>query len=134
MGRGLRRRTRTPVAPGLGARIRQRRRELGLTQTQLAGQTLSRAYVGQVERGIARPSFDALTHIAERLGTTALDLGVASTPSAPTALSATTDALALYRAALATATPEERDLIKHAEWILSAVLANLSRLTSPEAR
>jgi transcriptional regulator with XRE-family HTH domain len=50
----------------LGAIIRARRRELGLTQTQL-GDPLTKGFVSEVERGRSLPSLAALVHLAERL-------------------------------------------------------------------
>ena len=52
----------------IGAELRRRRRERGLTQTALAG-PLTRSFVCQVERGRAMPSIAALALLAERLGT-----------------------------------------------------------------
>lgn len=51
----------------LGAAIRARRRELGLTQTQL-GQPLTKGFVSEVERGRSLPSLAALVLMADRLG------------------------------------------------------------------
>lgn len=53
-------------ARNLGAVIRARRRELGLTQTQL-GQPLTKGFVSEVERGRSLPSLGALVLMAERL-------------------------------------------------------------------
>jgi DNA-binding XRE family transcriptional regulator len=50
----------------LGAAIRARRRELGLTQTQL-GQPLTKGFVSEVERGRSLPSLAALVLMADRL-------------------------------------------------------------------
>ena len=50
----------------LGAAIRSRRRELGLTQTQL-GQPLTKGFVSEVERGRSLPSLAALVLMADRL-------------------------------------------------------------------
>lgn len=55
----------------LGAAIRARRRELGLTLVQLASESdLSHPFLSQVERGQARPSMLSLYRIATALGTT----------------------------------------------------------------
>ena len=61
---------RTPssrAAEQLGVRIRQARRELGMTLSTLAGSDLSRAFVNQIELGRARPSMRTLQIIAARL-------------------------------------------------------------------
>lgn len=56
----------------MGESIRGRRRSLGLNITELAGLSgLSRPFVSQVERGLARPSMRSLTALANALGTTA---------------------------------------------------------------
>ena len=51
----------------LGERIRTRRKELGLTQTQLGGADVSKAFISLVEKGRARPSLHTLGLLAERL-------------------------------------------------------------------
>lgn len=135
MGRGTGRRKpwrkgRTPVAPGLGDRIREMREQLGLTQEQVGDGVVSGAYIGQVERGATHPSLGALMHIAERLGTTAVALGVAGSLSSPTPFRATTEAMALLGAAAETATDGERELIRHAEWMLAALLRDLSTVNA----
>lgn len=54
----------------LGKRIRSARAAAGLTQAQLAAEEASTAYISRIEDGQRRPSFDLLTRIADRLGTT----------------------------------------------------------------
>ena len=54
----------------LGSRIRQLRREQGLTQASLGGEQLSESYVSLIESGRRAPSDEALSYIAERLGCT----------------------------------------------------------------
>jgi tetratricopeptide (TPR) repeat protein len=53
---------------GVGEQIRRLRRQAGLSQQQLAGGELSRAFICMVERGKARPSPASLQLIAVRLG------------------------------------------------------------------
>lgn len=135
MGRGTGRRKawrkgRMPTAPGLGERVRALREDLGLTQEALGGGVLSGAYISQVERGATRPSVGALTHIAERLGTTAVALGVAGQAAAPSPFRATVEALAVLRAASAAASPDEQEALGHAIWNLTALLSDLSALGS----
>jgi transcriptional regulator with XRE-family HTH domain len=63
----------------LGSAIRARRRLLGLTLVDVAGQAgLSHPFLSQLERGLARPSMRSLTSIASTLGTTAQALMAAS--------------------------------------------------------
>ncbi|MGO9207367.1 MAG: helix-turn-helix domain-containing protein [Candidatus Limnocylindrales bacterium] len=52
----------------LGSRIRDRRRALGLTQTEL-GEPLTKGFVSAVERGRSLPSLAAVCLFALRLGT-----------------------------------------------------------------
>ena len=52
----------------LPERLRQARKEAGLTQAELGGEMLSRQAVSQFELGQAQPSLDALAIIAERTG------------------------------------------------------------------
>lgn len=52
----------------LGELIRARRQELNLTQSDIAGDDLSTAYISQVERGMLKPSYKALRIISRRLG------------------------------------------------------------------
>ncbi len=51
----------------LGERIRARRKELGLTQSQLGGGTLTKGFISLVEKGRARPSIETLVLLAQRL-------------------------------------------------------------------
>ncbi len=52
----------------IGRAIRQRRRELGLTQSEL-GHPLTKGFVSEVERGRSLPSLPALAFLASRLDT-----------------------------------------------------------------
>ncbi|HSK26068.1 MAG TPA: helix-turn-helix domain-containing protein [Jiangellales bacterium] len=52
----------------MGERIRTRRRELGLSQADVAGDVLSASYVSLVESDKRHPTDAALGHLAERLG------------------------------------------------------------------
>jgi transcriptional regulator with XRE-family HTH domain len=56
---------------GLGGRLRSRRRELGLSQADLAGQDLSASYVSLLEAGKRAPTDDVIATLADRLGVTA---------------------------------------------------------------
>ena len=51
----------------LGAKLRQARLELGLSQRQLCGDVITRNMLSQIENGSARPSMDTLTYLAGRL-------------------------------------------------------------------
>jgi tetratricopeptide (TPR) repeat protein len=51
----------------LGGRVRDLRRERGLTQEQLAGDRCTKEYVSQIERGVARPTQATILWLAEQL-------------------------------------------------------------------
>ncbi|MBI4277249.1 MAG: tetratricopeptide repeat protein [Armatimonadetes bacterium] len=52
----------------LGQRIREARKQLGMTQAQLAEPDLTKGFISLVETGRARPSLKSLEQIAQRLG------------------------------------------------------------------
>ena len=52
----------------LGERVRAARRELGMSQAQLAGEELTKGFISQIESGLVRPSVRSLQIIATRLG------------------------------------------------------------------
>lgn len=54
----------------LGAKIKAARLEMGLSQRQLCGDTITRNMLSLIENGFARPSMDTLTCLAVRLGKT----------------------------------------------------------------
>jgi transcriptional regulator with XRE-family HTH domain len=57
------------IRKNLGARIREERRQLGLSQEGLATAAgLDRTYVGGVERGERNPSLESIAAIASALG------------------------------------------------------------------
>jgi len=58
------------IVASVGERIRQRRVELGLTQSQLGDRRYSKGYVSLVECGKLPPSRDALLHFAAQLDRT----------------------------------------------------------------
>ena len=51
----------------LGQRIRSRRKELGLTQSQLGGEELTKGFISLIERGRTKPSIETLILLAGRL-------------------------------------------------------------------
>lgn len=52
----------------IGSRVRRRRKELGLTQEQLAEMAaISTPFLGHIERGTRKCSVETLVHIAEAL-------------------------------------------------------------------
>jgi transcriptional regulator with XRE-family HTH domain len=55
-------------ADGFGSRLRSLRRELGLSQAQLAGDAMSLSYVSHLEAGRRSPSRQAVQHLAQALG------------------------------------------------------------------
>ena len=54
----------------LGEKLKAARLELGLSQRQLCGDTITRNMLSQIENGSARPSMDTLAYLASRLGKT----------------------------------------------------------------
>lgn len=56
------------VASALGEKVRTARRQLGLSQAQLAGDELTKGFISQLESGLVRPSIRSLQLIAGRLG------------------------------------------------------------------
>lgn len=52
----------------IGARIFQRRIELGISQAELGGDKYTKSFVSQIEKGTVWPSLPALAYFAERLG------------------------------------------------------------------
>jgi tetratricopeptide (TPR) repeat protein len=59
---------RPKVTSVLGERVRSARRQLGLSQAQLAGEELTKGFISQLESGLVRPSIRSLQLIAGRLG------------------------------------------------------------------
>jgi len=55
-------------AARIGARIKKRRVELGLTQADVGEPELTSAYISLIESGARRPSPETIAHIADRLG------------------------------------------------------------------
>ncbi len=55
-------------AAAIGARVRERRLELGLSQRALSEPGLSYAYISRVENGARLPSVKALRKLAPKLG------------------------------------------------------------------
>ena len=59
----------------LGEAIRDRRKEVGLTQEKLAEKSnLSTIFISRVERGVESPSIDNLVRIAKGLGVQVRDI------------------------------------------------------------
>lgn len=59
----------------LGKRVRALRREMGISQEELAFRAeIDRTYISQIERGIGNPSLLVLFKIGGVLGVTVLDL------------------------------------------------------------
>ena len=67
MGRKARNGDYDATSVDVGNRIRTRRHGRGLTLKELGGECgLSHPFLSQVERGLARPSLETLTAIADR--------------------------------------------------------------------
>jgi tetratricopeptide (TPR) repeat protein len=67
MGRHPSRRHVTPEQAPVGPRIRQRRRELDMTQSDLGGSEYTKSFISQLEGGYADPSLDTLRFLGRRL-------------------------------------------------------------------
>ncbi|HEY7199389.1 MAG TPA: helix-turn-helix transcriptional regulator [Candidatus Dormibacteraeota bacterium] len=63
-----RRGRRGPGIPIIPSRVRLARTERGLSLADLAGSEVSRAFIHQLEQGLARPSLEILELIAQRTG------------------------------------------------------------------
>jgi transcriptional regulator with XRE-family HTH domain len=71
---------------GLGRMVREKRKEQGLSQAELAQRAgLNRPYVSDVERGTRNVSLDSICKLANALGMTLAELfsGWAETTKAP---------------------------------------------------
>jgi tetratricopeptide (TPR) repeat protein len=62
------------TASGIGGRVRAARTAAGWTQSQLAGERFSKAYISALENGLVQPSMAALAYLAGRLGTSSAAL------------------------------------------------------------
>lgn len=59
----------------LGQKIKQRRKEIGLTQQQLADKmNISLNFMGKIEVAFSKPSLDTLIELSKALNTTVSDL------------------------------------------------------------
>src|SRR4030081_1813647 len=67
-GGTTRRGRRGPGVPIIPGRIRQARTERGLSLAELAGTEVSRAFIHQLEQGLAQPTLQILEMIAQRTG------------------------------------------------------------------
>jgi len=68
------------LAHAIGGRIKQARLASGLTQSALAGDRYTKAYISALEHGLAKPSMAALNYLSPRLGTTSASLIADSDP------------------------------------------------------
>lgn len=62
------------LARAIGGRIKRARLAAGLTQSALAGERYTKAYISALEHGLAKPSMAALSYLSPRLGTTSATL------------------------------------------------------------
>jgi len=62
------------LARAIGGRIKRARSAAGLTQSALAGDRYTKAYISALEHGLAKPSMAALNYLSPRLGTTSATL------------------------------------------------------------
>jgi len=52
----------------IGEKIKKLRNNLGMTQSALCGDFITRNMLSQIENGVAKPSIDTITYIADKLG------------------------------------------------------------------
>lgn len=70
-----------PIDPSLGSRLKERRKQLGKTQQQVAEEaSLTVGFISQIERGISTPSLASLYNVAKALETT-VDQFVSESPA-----------------------------------------------------
>jgi transcriptional regulator with XRE-family HTH domain len=71
-----RRKEADPIATQIGARIRELREEVGLTQEKLAYEAglKSKGHLSGIEKGLVIPTLSTLSLLAERLNVELLDL------------------------------------------------------------
>ena len=69
------------LAQAIGTRIKRARLAAGLTQSALAGERYTKAYISALEHGLAKPSMAALNYLAPRLGTSSSALIADSDPA-----------------------------------------------------
>ncbi len=71
----------TPIDPRLGQRLKDRRKQLGKTQQQVAEEAnLTVGFISQIERGISTPSLASLYNVAKALEST-VDQFVSHSPA-----------------------------------------------------
>lgn len=104
----------------LGAEIRRRRKEHGLTLTNLAAQAqISHPFLSQLERGYARPSMTTLERIATALETTQVSLMLSAKPTdVRNNATPVPDGTHLLRADEGTTLPQEGDQIGYARLLV----------------
>jgi len=121
VGRGIRQSgrqaARTAVRHDLGARIRERREQLALTQVQIGAPGYGGPYVSAVEAGRHLPSLEALLLVAQNLGMTVGEL-LGETPEPTTAGSVLARALTRIRAELPRATGDRHSALTTIEFVL----------------
>lgn len=119
----------TKARISLGERVKDRRRELGMTQQELAGEELTRGFISQVEKGMVLPSLGSLELIAARLRKPVAYFLEKGTPSTDTAVRERLDDLA----ALAEAKVDQNDL-ERAGYLLGEAQALLTGSNYPLQR
>lgn len=70
------------VTSGFGARLRQTRKKLGMSQAELGGDRYTGSYISHLESGRRAASADVIEFLAMRLGVTSAELGM-EPPLAP---------------------------------------------------
>src|SRR5687768_13250814 len=109
----------------LGAEIRRRRKEHGLTLANLAAQArISHPFLSQLERGYARPSMATLERIATALATSQVSLMLAASPAGPrNTATAVPDGAHVVRSDEGATLPQEGDSAGYARLLVSGSAA-----------
>ena len=92
-----RRGRRGPGVPIIPSRVRQARAERGLSLADLAGADVSRAFIHQLEQGLARPSRQVLEMIADRTGKSVSFFTITPDPEMESRPDISTDLIAISR-------------------------------------
>lgn len=99
------------LTAALGIRIRELRKAGGMSQEELGFKaSISAAHVGQIERGLKKPTVETLGKIASALDLSLQELFAFDAPVVPARTSAPLDKITAYAAVLTE--EEQKDLLK----------------------
>ncbi|MEM1486367.1 helix-turn-helix transcriptional regulator [Oscillospiraceae bacterium PP1C4] len=99
------------LSAALGIRIRELRKARNISQEELGFKaSISAAHLGQIERGLKKPTVDTLGKIASALGISIQELFAFDAPTVPVKPSATLDKITAYLSAMTE--EQQKDLFK----------------------